>query len=114
MMTYRPMSTCSRTVLVLLLAALLVLPACGDDRRALAGSYTARSEDGTTVNLVLKHDGKGAWTHGGITASITWERRSENAIWLRTKDGGVLRGQLNNGGIVLELPGGDVFTFTKP
>ncbi len=103
----------SQTALILFLAALLCLAACTDNRRALAGSYTAHSDEGSTVTLVLKHDGKGAWSHGGVTETLTWERRGEDGLWLHTKDGGVLRGRLDNDAIILELPSWQTFTFTK-
>ncbi len=98
--------------LVAILLAVWLAFACTGRDPELAGAYVAKSETGT-VTLTLSPDGKGAWTHEGETAPLTWERRASSTIWLHTRDGGVIACRLTDKGIETDAPSWGALVFTR-
>lgn len=77
------------------------------------GTYYARSGNGEEVHLTLSEGGKGSWDTDGTDVPLTWETR-KGGIWLHTRSGGVLRGEIFGGGeIRIDLPGVGVLTFRQ-
>lgn len=99
------------------LPLLLLLPlllCCGPDHDSLAGNYHSRQESddqGPAVMLELQDDGNGSWTvSGGAAVAFTWSQEHGKVV-LRTKNGGLVAGELEGDAIMLGLPGMRRLTF---
>lgn len=102
---------------IILLAALFLLPvsAC-KDTSDVQGSYWAESPLETQANpmkLVLNLNGHGFWSRGDEQVFFKWETKNKK-IWLHTKSGGIVSGNLiKAGSIEIMLPGAGIVAFKK-
>lgn len=103
-----------RFLLSLLIPCLLALLSCqsGTD---LTGTYEAVSplNPDASVTLVLKAEGKGAWSVDGEEVAFQWEVRGDE-LWLHTRSGGVLTGRVGeDDSIDITLAGVGKLLFKK-
>jgi len=103
-MTYRHILPC-------ILFLILTLAACSPSKDTVAGKYTAKGND-TEVVLTLKENGRGTWSTDMDEISFKWSIRKGGQLWLHTKEGGVVQGELVEGRIKLTLPGVDELVFS--
>ncbi|MHB8068842.1 MAG: hypothetical protein ACYDIC_13205 [Desulfobaccales bacterium] len=80
----------------------LALVGCGESRSPFAGKYRSLEPFAGKdyVDLELKEDGKGTWTHAGKSTEFTW-MVNEGRIWIYTKTGAILIVTPGNGGSLL-------------
>ncbi len=96
----------------LLLAVVMSLSACSQDKKSMAAKYTAKSNDMEIV-LNLKEDGRGTWSTDTDEISFKWSIRKGEQLWLHTREGGVIQGRLKGKRITLTLPGVDELVFSR-
>lgn len=94
------------------LALTLLLTAC-DPSTGAQGKYLAATHDGRTVTLTLKPGFTGDWETPTDSVPVRWEER-RGEIWLHSKGGGVLRGVMRDGALVVTLPGEGELVFKRP
>ena len=80
----------------------------------LTGRYESdHPDENRSMTLILKPDGKGSWTINGEEVPFQWDAGGDK-IWLHSKSGGVIRGDISKeGAIDLTLPGVGKFLFRK-
>ncbi len=80
----------------------LALGGCGESRSPFAGTYRSVEPFAgkNYVDLDLKENGKGTWTHAGKSTEFTW-MVNEGRIWIYTKSGAILIVTPGNGGNLL-------------
>jgi hypothetical protein len=85
-----------------LIMVCLVLGSCGESHSPFAGTYRSVEPFAgkSFVDLDLKADGKGTWTHAGKSTEFTWVV-NEGRIWIYTKSGAILIVTPGNGGNLL-------------
>ena len=85
-----------------LIMVCLALGGCGESRSPFAGKYKSVEPFAgkNYVELELKEDGKGTWTHSGKSTEFTW-MVNEGRIWIYTKSGAILIVTPGNGGNML-------------
>lgn len=91
---------------------LLLCLACSRGDDGLAGVYRAESDNGKEVELLLKENREGEWTVDAMPVTFRWEPR-DGEVWLRTKDGGIVAGEVKGDSITLDLPGVGLLEFTR-
>ena len=102
---------------IVFLTAISLLPlwAC-KDRALVQGTYLAESPVETQANyqkLVLNLNGHGFWVRGDERLFFKWET-DNNKIWLHTKTGGVVSGNLIKADrIEIMVPGAGIVAFKK-
>lgn len=69
----------------------LILAGCGESRAPFAGTYHSLEPYAGKgyIELALKENGEGTWTHDGKSVKFKW-RVSDGRIWLYTKEGGII------------------------
>lgn len=97
---------------LILCTILLLLAACSRNKDDVAGKYTARNGD-TEIVLTLDKDGKGVWSTDMDEIRFKWSLRKNDRIWLHTREGGVIQGVIEDGGIRLTLPGVEELVFQR-
>ena len=100
-------------IMALILAATAAW-SCGQ-REALVGKYEAVSQSAAgrvALTLELQADGKGYWSVETDNAPFRWDLH-KNTIRLHTPTGGVIQGTLDQGSLLVSLPGQGVINFTK-
>ncbi len=97
-----------------LISMLFAFAAGCSDTSDYSGKYQASNpdEEDTFVVLELKPGGKGVWTFDDEDAFFKWESRGKR-IWLHTKTGGVITGNIEGKNIRIELPGVGIFLFRR-
>jgi hypothetical protein len=104
-------------VRIVFLTAISLMPlwAC-KDRAPVQGSYLAESPAETQADyqkLVLNLNGQGFWVRGDERVFFKWETNN-NKIWLHTKAGGIVKGNLIKADrIEIMLPGTGIVAFKK-
>lgn len=101
-----------RSVLMLMMAMLCLACSQGQD---LAGSYTARYtglSGPVGVIMVLGEDGSGKWEVEGEAVAFSWRARS-GALTVHTREGAVLEGVVESGGLRLDVPGAGKLLFVR-
>ncbi len=86
-----------------------------EDRGKLVGKYQAdtnKNRPSQTISLELSANGQGSWSIEEDNASFKWEIR-EDAIWLHTRSGGVIVGEISGETIQINLPGAGQYYFKK-
>jgi hypothetical protein len=101
-----------RTVPACLLILLLALAACAPDKGDAAGRYTATTDD-TGITLTLGENGRGTWSTDTDEIPFKWSRPAPDQLWLHTREGGVIRGRMESGRLILALPGVDELVFER-
>ncbi len=100
--------------LLALVVLLATLAGCGG--YDVTGRYEAVGPGGSDapVLLILKAEGKGVLSFNGEDAPFTWDVRDRGrALWLHTKDGGVLAGTLGSDSIEMDIPGAGRLAFRR-
>ncbi len=97
--------TC-RFLFIFLLLTAMTLAACTQDREAVTGTYAGQNGK-TEIILTLKDNGKGTWSTDQDEIQFKWSLRKGGKLWLHTREGGVIQGQIRDGKITLALPGID-------
>lgn len=92
---------------------LIAFTGCGKTKD-FSGQYEAHNPDRgkPPVILELKPDGKGVWAFDDNEVSFKWEVRGKE-IWLHTKAGGVIVGNMKGKSIWIQLPGVGEFRFMR-
>jgi outer membrane lipoprotein-sorting protein len=69
----------------------LLLLGCGEARAPFAGTYQSVEPYAGKghIELALKENGEGAWTHEGKSVKFKW-RVEDKRIWIYTKEGGII------------------------
>lgn len=84
-----------------LIVVCLALGGCGESRSPFAGKYrSVEPFAGKNVDLDLKEDGKGTWSHSGKSTEFTWAV-NEGRIMLYTQTGAIIIVTPGNGGGLL-------------
>ena len=100
--------------LMVLLFVTAAVCSCGQ-REGLVGKYEAVSQTAAgrvALMLELQSDGKGYWSVETDNAPFRWDLH-KNTIRLHTPTGGVIQGALDQGSLLVSLPGQGVINFTK-
>jgi hypothetical protein len=100
-----------------ILAGLLVLLVLGcTNTDAVQGRYQAEVTEGPSsisIRLELGANGQGDWALKGEKVFFKWETQGKE-VWLHTKSGGVVVGQiLGPGTIEVNMPGAGIISFKK-
>ena len=103
------MNRCVIACLGLLLV--FMISACGQDSGPVAGIYRAESPSGP-IELILKDSGEGVWSSAADEISFKWSVDRQK-LRLHTKAGGVIEGRLQQGAILVTLPGVGELQFQK-
>ncbi|MDQ1333840.1 MAG: hypothetical protein QG552_790 [Thermodesulfobacteriota bacterium] len=101
--------------LILCLVVVPLLAGCQQDKKDIEGRYTARSSIARqTVSIVLElqSGGRGSWSIEEDRLPFTWQVKG-NELWLHTRTGGIIVGQISGETLDLKLPGVGSFSFTR-
>lgn len=97
---------------LLCLAAALLMAGC-EGSPGLEGKYLAQGQDGKSVTLTLKPGFTGEWETATDSVPVRWEVRG-GEVWLHSKNGGILRGKIQDGALRVSLPGEGELVFSRP
>lgn len=93
--------------------SLSLLSGCAD-QSGMAGKYRGTEENtpGVYSQIELKDNGEGTWETDIDLVRFRWKVRG-NELWLHTKTGGVIQGEITPQGFDIELPNVGTFVFSK-
>ena len=98
-----------KAVVLIMGICILILSGC-EKNFELAGNYEDPEHE---ITLSLMPDHRGEWATLEDNVSFRWERR-KNQIWLHTKAGGVLVGNIRAHELVFKVPGSGIYHFQIP
>lgn len=82
----------------------LLIGGCGEEKKLL-GRYASEATNASgPIILSLNDNGRAEWMTDTDTASMRWEKRGQE-VWLHTKEGGVLKGVMEDTVLRFTLPG---------
>jgi len=98
---------------LILILILLALVSCGHKHDPV-GRYEAKHpSEGSTIQMLLKADGKGQWTIARENIHFGWEQKGEE-VWLHSRTGGVIVGKIDkDGSIDVDVPGAGRLLFKR-
>ncbi len=101
-------------LIAVIMSCLVFTLSCGE-RDKWAGKYgstVSKTQESPAIFLELMPNGNGSWATEEDSASFKWEIRG-NEVWLRTKSGGIIVGNIKGDSIEVNLPGMDARHFKR-
>ncbi len=92
---------------------MFIMAGCSEQPE-MAGTYQQVSGDvpGSSSVIELEHTKNGVWQTDIDEVSFRWSVRDDE-IWLHTKTGGLIIGQITDLGFIIELPEAGSFVFHR-